>query len=147
VDASDDAKRAARRVLDLLQPNTITKIVAFHSVEHPTAFALNIHLTVGISYGMPSTDPKKIKEEYKKIGKKILDDTKDMFAKANKLIETRLIEDETPEEYIVRIVEEEDFDLLALGSKGEHSRLKKIFMGSIAQKVLNDASCDVLVVR
>ena len=88
-----------------------------------------------------------IKDENKKIGKKILDDTKDIFAKANKAIETRLIKDEDPEDYIMRIVEEEDFDLVALGSKGEHSRLKEIFMGSIAQKVLNDASCDVLVVR
>lgn len=146
MDASDDSKRAAKRVLDLLQPNTMTKVVAFHSVEHPTAFVLNIPLTVGIPYGI-STDPKSINDQHKKIGKKLLDDTKNIFAKANKSIETRLIEDEDPEDYIMRIVEEEDFDLMALGSKGEHSRLKEIFMGSIAQKVLNDASCDVLVVR
>ena len=146
MDNSEDAKRAAKRVIDLLQPNTITKIVAFHSVEHPIALALTVPLTIG-GPTHPSMSPERLTEEFKIAGKKILNETEKMFKKVNKLIETRLIEGEDPEDYILRVVEEEGFDLVALGSKGDHSKLKEIFMGSIAQKVLNEASCDVLIVR
>lgn len=146
MDNSEDAKRAAKRVIDLLQPNTITKIVAFHSVEHPIALALTVPLTIG-SPTHPSMSPERLKEEFKIAGKKILNETEILFKKVNKWIETRLIEGEDPEDYILRVVEEEGFDLVALGSKGDHSKLKEIFMGSIAQKVLNEASCDVLIVR
>ena len=63
MDGSDDAKRAAKKVLDLLQPNTVTKIVAFHSVEHPIALALTVPLTIeGPNH--PSMSPERIKEEY-----------------------------------------------------------------------------------
>lgn len=146
MDGSDDAKRAAKKVLDLLQPNTVTKIVAFHSVEHPIALALTVPLTIG-GPNHPSMSPERIKEEYKLAGKKILDQTENLFKKAGKLIETRLIEGEDPEDYIMRVVEDENFDLVALGSKGDHSKLKEMFMGSIAQKVLNEVPCDVLIVR
>ena len=146
MDNSEDAKRAAKRVIDLLQPNTITKIVVFHSVEHPIALALTVPLTIG-GPTHPSMSPERLKEEFKIAGKKILNETEEMFKKVNKLIETRLIEGEDPDDYILRVVEEEGFDLVALGSKGDHSKLKEIFMGSIAQKVLNEASCDVLIVR
>ncbi len=44
-------------------------------------------------------------------------------------------------------MEEENFDLIVLGSKGEHSKLEQIFSGTIAQKVVNDVPCDVLIVR
>ena len=147
MDGSDDSRRAAQKVLDLLQRGTVTKIVAFHSVEHPILANLAVPMTIGVPSRNLSTTPQKIREEYKMIGKKILKNTENLFKKAGKLIETRLIEEEDPEDYILRVIDEEGFDLVALGSKGDHSKLKEILIGSIAQKILNEASCDVLVVR
>ncbi|TFG01857.1 MAG: universal stress protein [Promethearchaeota archaeon] len=147
MDGSDDAKRAAEKVLELLQPDTVTKVVAFHSVEHSLAAHLAVPITMGAPNSQLRMSPDRIRQEYRMIGEKILKRTKDTFKKAGKLIETRLIEDEDPEDYIMRVIDEENFDLIALGSKGDHSKLKEMFLGSIAQKVLNDADCDVLVVR
>jgi nucleotide-binding universal stress UspA family protein len=145
MDDSLDAKRAAKRVLELQKPG-ITKIVAFHSVEHhmiPTV----IPLSYGSTYSIPADQISEIREKYRKKGDEILKKTKKMFEKANIEIDTRLIFDEDPEDYIERIVEEENFDLVALGCKGDHSKVKEVFMGSVAQKVLNNADCDVLAVR
>lgn len=44
------------------------------------------------------------------------------------------------------LVEEQDFDLVALGARG-HSRIVDIFLGSIAQKLIMDLPTDVLVVH
>jgi nucleotide-binding universal stress UspA family protein len=62
-------------------------------------------------------------------------------------VETRLIEDLSPSEYITKIVNEENFDLVVIGSKGHHSKIKEIFLGTVSSHVLKNASCDVLIVR
>jgi len=41
----------------------------------------------------------------------------------------------------------DDFNLIALGCKGEHSKLRRILLGTVATNLLNEASCDVLFVR
>jgi nucleotide-binding universal stress UspA family protein len=150
MDGSKEANKAAKRVKDLLQPNTITKIVAFHSINDRILPKI-ASFTVPTPYSGPEMSvngsPERIKSEYRMMGETILDNTKKLFAKDEKLIETRLIEDEDPEDYILRTVEKEDFDLVALGSRGDTSKLKEIFMGSVAKKVLDEADCDVLVVR
>jgi len=150
MDASDNAKRAAARVIDLHEPG-ITKIVAFHSYQHhmlPQRIPLTVPTLNPSAYTLPRVDYANIREQYKKAGLAILEETKELFLNAEIDIETRLISDEEPEDYINRITKEENFDLVALGCKGDHSKLKQIFMGSIAQKVLNsDTPADILTVR
>jgi len=110
---------------------------------------------IKIASQLPSTahyidsavDYTKIKVEYRDAANKVLSETERMFTGGFGTLETRLIEDENPEDYIERITEEESFDLVVLGCKGEHSKLKTIFLGSVATKALNNAACDVLVVR
>jgi nucleotide-binding universal stress UspA family protein len=150
MDGSKEATRAAKRIKDLLQPSTITKIVAFHSLNDrilPKIASFMVPTPYTGTEIRVNSSPERIKAEYRMIGETILDNTEKLFAKDDKLIETRLIEDEDPEDYILRAVEEEGFDLVALGSRGDTSKLKEILMGSVAKKVFNDADCDVLVVR
>jgi len=109
--------------------------------------AIYVPSSFGVSYSIPPVDYKKIQEEYELHGKKILEKTNKLFGENNIDIETRLITDEKPEDYIEKVVEKENIDLVVLGSKGEHSKLEQIFSGTIAQKVLNDVPCDVLIVR
>ena len=71
----------------------------------------------------------------------------DSFTKEGLAVETRLIEDDAPEVYIRRIVEEENFDLVVLGSKGHHSKLKEILLGTVSKNVVRSAPCDVLIVK
>ena len=62
-------------------------------------------------------------------------------------VEVRLVEDKKPDEYMYEAIEKEDFDLIVLGCQGDHSKLRRIFMDTIPDKVLNQASADVLIVR
>ena len=150
MDGSKEANEAAKRVKDLLQPNTITKIVAFHSINDrilPKIASFTVPMPYAGAEMNVNGSPERIKAEYRMIGETILDKTEKLFAKDDKLIETRLIEDEDPDEYILRAVKDEGFDLVALGSRGDTSKLKEILMGSVAKKVFDEADCDVLVVR
>lgn len=45
------------------------------------------------------------------------------------------------------MVEEENFDLVVLGDQGQHSKLERIFLGTVAEGIVNNAQCDVLIVR
>ena len=148
-DGSDDALRAAGRALEL-QKKWNSKVVIFYSIEHHL-FSENVVLAGPLTpvgqYSVPVIDPVEIKVEYREKGKEVLEETEKMFAGGIGTVETRLIEDEDPEDYIKRITREENFDLVVLGCKGEHSKLKNIFLGSVATKALNDAACDVLIVR
>lgn len=51
-----------------------------------------------------------------------------------------------PAEQIVRIAEDEDIDLIVMGSRGL-SEWKALLLGSVSDHVLHHAPCSVLVVR
>lgn len=51
-----------------------------------------------------------------------------------------------PAEVIVRIADDENFDLIVLGSRGQ-SGVKEFLLGSISDRVTHHARCSVLIVR
>jgi nucleotide-binding universal stress UspA family protein len=51
-----------------------------------------------------------------------------------------------PAEVICKIVEEEGFDLIVMGSRGL-SGMESFFMGGVSDKVCRHAVCPVLIVR
>jgi len=169
MDNSNDAFRAATRVVEIVKDqnskrkidqnitqettmiiNNSPEIIAFYSTEHQKLsekIALYMPSSFGRGYTIPSVDYRKLQEEYELYGKKILKKTEKPFTENNIDIETRLIKDKGPEDYIAKVVEEENIDLVVLGSKGEHSKLEQIFSGTITQKVVNNVPCDILIVR
>jgi nucleotide-binding universal stress UspA family protein len=120
MDESEEAIKAAKRVIEI-KKDFGGDTVAFHSVAH--------------------------KKEDVNQGKKILSDVEKLFRDANLTIETKLIEDVKPEEFIKDAVEKENFNLVVLGNKGKHKLLRRSALGSIPTKVMSSVSCDVLVVR
>ncbi|MEJ2295818.1 MAG: universal stress protein [Candidatus Lokiarchaeota archaeon] len=153
MDDSEIALKAAKKVLELisdkLEGTNTAQITAFHSIEHhkfPQYMPIMVPSGFGGRYTVPAVDYRKIEEEYRRHGEKILEKTKTMFEKENIEIETRLIDNENPEDYIKKIVDEENFDLVVLGNTGEHSKLSEILLGTVTQEVINKAPCDVLVV-
>ncbi len=147
MDGSDDAKRAAKKVLELQQPG-VTKVVAFHSADHHMIpIRISLATPLGGTYAIPAADYSRIRQEYREAGTRLLNATDKMFKDANIEIETRLIESEDPDQYIERITKEENFDLVVLGCKGHHSKLEEVFIGTVAENALNKAACDVLLVR
>jgi nucleotide-binding universal stress UspA family protein len=77
----------------------------------------------------------------------LLKKTEKFFDNSISSVETRLIEDLSPSEYISKVVVEENFDLVIIGSIGHHSKLKEIFLGTVSTNVSKNAPCDVLLVR
>ena len=140
-DGSFHANNAAEQVAEF-QKKWNCKVVLFHSINHhkiPTGFFPIESRSIEIYHS--------IEEVSKKAGEQLLNKTEEIFSKAGLSIKTRLIEDEEPEVYIRRIVKEENFDLVVLGSKGKHSKLKEILLGTVSKKVVKSAPCDVLLVR
>ncbi|HUK27477.1 MAG TPA: universal stress protein [Candidatus Acidoferrales bacterium] len=52
----------------------------------------------------------------------------------------------SPAQTIVELSVRERFDLIIIGSRG-YSRLKTLFLGSVADEVMEQASCPVLLVK
>ncbi len=143
-DGSDNANRAAERVIEF-QKKWNSKVVLFHSIRQKMIPKLIITLP-GQAYAIPRAVYDETRKKHENAGEKVLAETKKMFDDAGMPVETRLIKYEKPEDYILNILEKEYFDLIVLGSKG-HSTLERIFSGSVTQEVLNNAYCDLLVVR
>lgn len=114
----------------------------FHSLKHnkyPSIFYPENNL---LSNNYTITE-----DSRKELGKEILKETKKIFDRSHISVESRLIEDYTPEDYIKKTVEEEEFDLVILGCNGHHSKLKKSFLGTRSLKILKNTPCDVLIIR
>ncbi len=149
VDGSENSNRAISKAIEFKKIDD-SEIVVFHSIKHHWIDqSLNIPIGVFSTFGyrIPQVDYNKIVDEYTENGKKVLNNAKEQFAKENVSVETRLISDEEPVDYIKKIVKKEKFDLVLVGCKGHHSKLKTTLVGSVPEKTLNKADCDVLVVR
>ena len=102
-------------------------VIAFHSI---------LHRDSGSDY--------KDMEDH---GKKVFARIEKLFEEANLSIETRLIQDKEPEDYIKDTVESENINLVVLGYSGKHGIIKRRILGSIPTQVMNNVLCDVLIVK
>lgn len=142
VDESEDSMNAVKKALEFTKSNN-TKVIVFHSViHHLNEIVPNFSLS-----GPNSIISYEIHEDYINNGKRILADVENVFMKEGQKVETRLIIDVLPEDYIKKITKEEKIELVILGCKGKHSKLKRTFLGTIPDKVSNDVDSDVLLVR
>ncbi len=149
VDGSENSNRAISKTIEIAK-SANSQIVVFHSIKHhwiEQSYNVPIGVFSTFGYRIPQVDYNKIIEEYRENGKKVLNNAKEQFKKENISVETRLISDVEPADYIKKIVKDEKFDLVIVGCKGHHSKLKTTILGSVPEKVLNKADCDVLIVR
>jgi len=160
VDGSDDSYKAIGKLKDF-HKNFNSEIVVFHSIEHkmspPPDYQFNL-MSLASASGVSGIDPARFQKSYTtpygeirdyftKIGQGYLQYVKDVFNQDNVPVETRLVVDIKPEKYIIEKSVEEKFDLVVVGCKGHHSKLRRAVLGTVADYVLNNAKCDVLVMR
>lgn len=141
IDGSDHANNAAKQVAEF-QKKWNSKVVIFHSIKLD-----RLPSEVYPDFKFLASIYSNFEELCKEAGKHLLDKTKKKFDEAQSSIETRLIEDEAPEDYIKNIVKEENFDLVVLGAKGHHSKIKEILLGTVLTKVVKCVQCDILIVK
>lgn len=140
-DGSEISERAAEKIVEL-HKKWNCKVVVFHSLAHQVIH--DMMLISSTKFGSYST-LEYINEE--KDVYRILRETKKFFDAAGVPVEARLVREYEPDEYIIKSVEDENFDLVVIGVKGVHSMLKEINIGSVTQKVMKHVSCDVLIVK
>ena len=145
IDKSENSNRVIEKVIDL-KKSWNCNVVIFNSIKHTAKFIL-AHIATATGSGSYYINERELLNEYKKEGDNLLLAKKELFNNEDLPVEIRLITDEAPEKYIERIVKEEGFDLIVIGTKGIHSKLNQFFLGSVAKRVVKHAACDVLIVR
>lgn len=140
-DGSDHANNAAEKTVEF-QRIWDSEVVIIHSIKD-NRLPSELYPNIDALYSKFSS----IEEVYQEAGKRLLSKTKRMFGEKQLLVETRLIENEPPADYIRRVVEEEKFDLVILGSRGQHSKVKNVLLGTVSSKVSKNALCDVLIIK
>jgi len=86
-----------------------------------------------------------LEEELSKNTRKLLEKVKGRIEKENIECETLVRIDEQPHEPIVQEARKRNVDLIVMGTRGM-TGLKRVLMGSVAQKVIGHAPCPVMVV-
>ena len=164
-DGSIHMKRAAAVIISFYK-KWGSEIRIFHSIKHiaekvsPPSHGWTVPYTSNAYFDVTTaSDGVKIQSEHdenvkilsdqeiEKIGEDILSGTKAFFDEIQVPAKTRLIIKEDPERYIERIVKKKKFDLVVVGITGMHSKIKQLFMGSVAEYVVANTQCDVLVIR
>jgi len=149
VDGSEDSVRAAKRVEEIGDDKT--KVVMFNAIEdhfYEKLASISVPPVPGAVPMAPIVTPTELTAAKKASAEKILKTVKEEIFKGTLVpVELRIIEEEDPDEYMLNIIEEEGFDLVAIGCEGEHSAFRRVFLGTIANKLVNEAPCDVLIVR
>lgn len=106
-------------------------IGAWSDVDHPTKEDVERFL--------------KAREEAKEIGKKNLLEAEKMFEEKNIKVNT-ILKQGSPAEVISEFAEAEGFDLIIMGRRGI-TGMKKLFLGSVSNAVLQQATTSVLIVK
>ncbi|MBN2155584.1 MAG: universal stress protein [Candidatus Lokiarchaeota archaeon] len=149
IDDSEHAEKMLRRAREL-QKNLGSELVVFHSIEHkmiPKSLTLpRPPFGPASVYRIPQVDYNKLRQEYIDRGKKILEKAAKIVGTDEPKVETRLITELKPEDYAITVAEKENFDLIMMGQKGDHNILERL-IGSVAEKVLYEAKCDVMIVK
>lgn len=148
IDGSENSDRATKKAIQL-EKIFNAEVIAFHAVEYhkiPKIMPLPMPYNTSYSYAIAAHDQELIRKQMLESGETLIKKTTEDFNDAGVEVDARLVEFNSPEDYALKQVEEENIDLIILGCKG-HSKLKRVFLGSVAEKLVNEASCDVLVVR
>ena len=139
-DGSESSKRSARKAIYLAKKMNV-ELIALYVVHIP------ISAYVGPPYSpviyTDDTEIKEIRKKMKKEGALALDEIEGMASTVGLKITKKVIEG-SPDEEIIKISKKDD--LIVMGAKGI-SAIDRIFLGSVSEKVLHNATSSVMIVR
>jgi nucleotide-binding universal stress UspA family protein len=127
-----DGSEAARRALGYAERLGPDDDVALISVA-PTL----IEAPHTAEYTDPTHDPARARAD--------LDDARGLLEAAGAKVEP-ILANGNPAAEILKAAEDRGSELIVVGSRGQHS-LERFLVGSIAERIVRHAPCDVLVVR
>jgi nucleotide-binding universal stress UspA family protein len=128
-DGSDESRRALRYAERLVADDVVSVIsVAPALIEAPRT----------AEYTDPTSDPETRRRQ--------LEEARAIIAEASGVEPETLEAVGNPAAEIIAAAEARDVELIVLGRRGQH-RIERFLMGSVADRVVRHAECDVLVVR
>ena len=131
VDGSDSSKNAAKYAAHLV------------NARNPKLYLLNVWEPVNMTIGGEMAE--KLREEEQAKAMELLEEYKKLLEPCG--LDVALIERSGRPDYVILNVQDElDCDLIVIGSRGL-SVLENMIMGSVVTRVLEGATCPVLVTR
>jgi nucleotide-binding universal stress UspA family protein len=151
VDGSENAQKALDFTLDLAEKYD-SEVELFNVVEPVTVpvapYTYDVHGGGGV--GSATVIPTWVSDyttNFKASHEKMLQDTLEKVKKDKPDLKiSKKIVDGRPGTEITKRAKEGDFDLVVMGSRGL-SGLKELVLGSVSDKVSDDAECPVLIVK
>lgn len=146
--------------MHVTKPNHIlVPVDGSETASHAAAYAamlqreMGCRITMLYVYGLPAdrigsftSEVRLIVEESKKSGFEVLEREIEKCSAQNVQISTLMMEGDVAQ-VIKNLMENQDFDLVVMGSKGIGSPLKRFFVGSVAKKVVTEVEKPVVIVR
>lgn len=142
IDGSEHSDRALEFALDIADKYSAK--VSLLSVAQPVVLAGIPYLTQPV---LPPTSTARYIDEMEAVHKKILSEALKK-AKESKpdLTITKKLANGRPADKIIEIAKDENFDLIVIGSRGLGG-IKEFFLGSVSDRVADEAPCPVLIVK
>jgi nucleotide-binding universal stress UspA family protein len=131
-DGSAGAEAAVRKVIDLARGSGATVHVV---CAYPGRSALE---RIGLT---AKTDPVNMRG----VAADVVARDERRFAEAGFTV-VKHVHEGDPAETLIRVAEEEDADLIAVGARG-HSALRRFALGSVSSKLSHHAATSLLIVR
>lgn len=134
VDGSENSKKAIREAINLASLND-GEVVLLHVIND----------TMGNPYITVKDHKEAIDKAFLDQGNIILDEAIEMFKEHDIKVET-LLKHGDPGKTIINVAEEDNFDLIIMGSRGLNA-ISRAMLGSVSNKVLNHVNISVLIVK
>jgi nucleotide-binding universal stress UspA family protein len=136
-DFSEFSDRAVQQAADIAEQNN-AKVFLLHVVDKLQQCA--------IDYCIPLETMMKVQSDSEKEAAKKMQEEVDKIVKAKKIEVVFDVKSGTPYEEILREQQERKADLIVIASHGRTGILKSL-IGSVAERVMREANCPVLLVR
>ncbi len=154
IDGSEPSNKALAKAAEIAKI-TGAELHVFHAIAHhfqiPT-IPFPFMPTPSSTYTPEKTvDPLVLQKHYEDAGKAVMAHAK-KFLEDQKLgiegkVTYQLELDISPEDFAIDYAKKRKIDLIIVGCKGHHGRLRRALLGTVALKIVNEAPCEVLVVR
>jgi len=143
IDGSQPSIDAANYAIEMAKKNNNSQLIALTVLDISTPRRLSSSFITAPTYGL-----KELEEERKR-AQKWLESISNKVKEIEKTIQYKaeIIEGSiSVEATIVNYAENENIDLIVIGTKGR-SGFKRMLLGSVASKVVTYATCPVLVIK
>lgn len=136
-DFSDYSDRAVKQAVDIAEQNN-AKIFLLHVIDKLQQCA--------IDYCIPLETMMKVQSDSEKEAAKKMQEEADRILKTKNIDLVFDVKSGTPYEEILKEQQERKADLIVIASHGRTGLLKTL-IGSVAERVMREAKCPVLLVR